>query len=163
MKKFKLKINALDVVIIILALALGLAAYKLLNADRGGGDILAAGKTVKLRYTIELTNLLEGTGGLIKPGDDVMEIVEKHSVGTGAAVEISPYVRNAVDLTQGREILSEIPGREMARLTIDVTLTDTGRELTANGLAIRAGIQLSVTGPGWGGTGYITGIERGEQ
>jgi hypothetical protein len=161
MKKFKLKINALDTVIIVLALALGFAAYRLLNADRGGG--LTAGRQVRIRYTIELTNLLEGTGALIQPGHDVIEIVEKHDVGTVLSSEVSPYVRNAVDLTRGREVLSEIPGRETARVTIEVTLTDTGRELTANGLAIRAGIQLSVTGPGWGGTGYITGIEREEQ
>ena len=161
-QKIKWKLNIFDVIIILLALAALLVGYNLLNADRGGGALLTSGREITVRYTIELANMPIGASELITPGDSVIEVVEKRAVGSVVSCESYPYRMTSPDRITGNTILAEVPGRESAAVTIELRATETEHEINANGFVLCAGTALSVTGPGWAGSGLILSIERAE-
>ncbi|MDR0838341.1 MAG: DUF4330 domain-containing protein [Oscillospiraceae bacterium] len=158
--KFKLRLNLFDIVIIILALAAGFLLLRLSNADGGGGTVLNPGKQLTARYTLELSNLPLGTAELIKPGDRLTEVVEKRFVGSVVSVEITPYLTTSKDTYTGDFILTEVPERRSAVITLDLPASDTGSEINASGFVLRGGINLSVTGPGYAGVGLVINVER---
>ena len=160
-RKIKWKFNLLDAVIIILALAAGFAGYHLINADRGGGGLLVSGSSVTVRYTLELYDLPTGTAALILPGHGVMEVVEKRNIGTVVSVSVEPYRMTSTDRYTGETRLQNVPDRERAHVVMEISVTETERELSASGFIVRGGEGLSVTGPGWAGQGFILDIERG--
>lgn len=159
-KKFKLKINVLDVIIIALVIVAGFVLLKLGNADGGGAAVLSSGTPVTVRYNLELSNLTPGTGSLIKPGDSLMEVTEKRSIGKVISVEIEPYRVTSKDMYTGNFILTEVPDRETAQVVVELAANDTGSEIDASGFVLRAGENLPVTGPGYSGAGLVTSIER---
>ncbi|MDR3209540.1 MAG: DUF4330 domain-containing protein [Oscillospiraceae bacterium] len=157
-KKVKLRLNAVDAVIIVLALALGLVGYKLLSS---GGSLLSSGKQVTLHYTVELTYLPEGVAELVHVGDEIMEIVEKHTIGKILSVTVEPYREATHDYNTGDWVMHEVPGRETAIVELALRVTDDGKELTANGFTVRIGTVLPVAGPRWAcARAIVIGIDR---
>ncbi|MDR0863208.1 MAG: DUF4330 domain-containing protein [Oscillospiraceae bacterium] len=152
------RLNPLDVVIILVALAAAFAFLQLTAPS--GGTPLSSNKSVTLRYTLELVSLPEGVAELIHVGDELVDKVEKHEIGKVTAVTVTPYGISSKNTLTGEYIITEMPGRETATLTIEARATDTGSSIEANGFAFRVGGGVSVTGPGWSGIGYIIGIER---
>lgn len=158
-KKFKLKINVFDVIIILLVIVAGFVVLRLMNAD-GGGAVLSSGTPVTVRYTLELHNMPEGLGAMIHEGDSLSESVEKRAIGTVVGVEITPTVTTSKDSYSGDFILADVPNRETATLTVEISAYDTGTSFDASGFILRSNDTLSVTGPGYACVGLVTGIER---
>ena len=158
--KFKFKINFFDVLIIVLALVAGFVVLRLSNADGGGATMLSTGTPVKVRYTVELSNLPEGIAELIKPGDSLSEAVEKRFIGNVVSVEIGPYMTTSKNSYTGDFILTSSPGRYTATVTVELDAVDTGSSIDASGFLLRANSTPSVLGPGYAGPGLITAIER---
>ncbi|MDR2615968.1 MAG: DUF4330 domain-containing protein [Oscillospiraceae bacterium] len=157
-RKWKLRFNFFDAVIIIAALGVGFLLMRLTNAD--GGTAWNPGRAVTVRYTLELSNLPVGTAELIRPGDALTEVVEKRYIGSVVSVESAPYRPTSKDSFTGDYILTDMPEREVAIITVSLDATDTGSELNASGFAPRGGLNLSVTGRGYAGAGVILDIER---
>ncbi|MDR0445988.1 MAG: DUF4330 domain-containing protein [Oscillospiraceae bacterium] len=157
-RKFKLRINLFDIVIIIAALGAGFLLLRL--TDSGDGTVLGTGKPVTLNYTLELFNLPAGTAELIAAGDRLTEVVEKRYVGTVVSVEYGPYMPTSKNSLTGDYILAEIPEREVAVIEVTLEAVDTGNEINASGFVPRAGMSLSVTGRGYAGPGVILDIKR---
>ncbi|MDR2421667.1 MAG: DUF4330 domain-containing protein [Oscillospiraceae bacterium] len=159
-RKFKLRFNFFDAVIIIAALGAGFLLLRLTGA--GGGAAPGTGRSVTVKYTLELHDLPEGTAALIQPGDSLSEVVEKRYIGTVVSVESFPYAPTSKDGFTGDYILAEMPGREIAVITVSLDAVDTGSEINAGGFTPRGGMSLSVTGRGYAGQGNITDMERQE-
>jgi hypothetical protein len=156
--KLRLRFNFFDVVIILAALGAGFLLLRL--TDAGEGTVMNPGKTVTVNYTLELSNLPEGTAPLIKPGDRLIDVVEKRNVGTVVSVEYRPYISTSKNSLTGDYILTEVPQRESAVISVTLDAVDSGSELNASGFIPRGGMGMSVTGPGYAGSGLITDIER---
>jgi hypothetical protein len=156
--KMRLRFNFFDAIIILAVLGAGFLLMRLTNA--GGGTAFNPGKTVTVNYTLELSSLPVGTSALIKPGDRLSDVVEKRYVGTVVSVEHGPYVSTSKNSLTGDYILTEVPLREMAAISVTLDAVDSGDELNASGFIPRGGAVLSITGPGYAGSGLITNMER---
>ncbi|MDR1588653.1 MAG: DUF4330 domain-containing protein [Oscillospiraceae bacterium] len=157
-KKFKLRFNVFDAIIILAALGAGFLLLRLTGA--GGGTPLNPGKPVAVIYTLELNNLPAGTAARIKPGDRLIDVVEKRDVGTVVSAEYGPYMSTSKNNVTGDYILTEVPQRETAVISVTLDAVDNGSELNASGFIPRGGLGMSVTGPGYAGSGLITDIGR---
>ncbi|MDR0906259.1 MAG: DUF4330 domain-containing protein [Oscillospiraceae bacterium] len=158
--KFKLRVNIFDVIIIVAAIAAGFLLLRLSNADGGGGTALNPGTAVTARYTLELGNLPVGMPELIKPGDKLTDVILKRAIGSVVSVTSSPYYMTSRDLYTGDMILTAVPEREAAYIIVEIAAIDSGSEVAAGGFPVRAGTQLTVSGPGYSGVGMIVDVER---
>ncbi|MDR1299978.1 MAG: DUF4330 domain-containing protein [Oscillospiraceae bacterium] len=160
-RKIKWQLNIFDVAIIVGA---AVAAYLFLQLGRSAGvEILSAGTPTTVRYTVEILGLPEGFTEQIKPGDAIMEIVEKRSVGTVVSVETEPFVMSSKNYITGEYIDAVVPERYTGNLLIESPAMETDETIVVGGgFAVRNGARMSIMGPGYAGAGYIINVERGE-
>ena len=157
--KRRWRLNVFDVIIIIVVIAAGF--FVLRAARSGGSGIASSGKTVTLHYTIELNSLGFDSASLIKPGDVLVDRVEKHTLGTVESVAVKQYQMSQKNQVTGDYVMSDVPGRETAVIEITSDALETDRDFTVGGgFAVKCGRVVSVTGPGYSGSGFITGIAR---
>ena len=157
-------INVFDIVVI--AIAVALAALLFLTRSSGTASDSGTEETAKsgtVTYTIELSGMVNGSAEKISVGDKLVDKVKKYDIGTVTAVEVTNTVRQVQDLVNGGTVEAEMSTLETATVTLEAPCTETDTDiLVAGGYDIKVGLSVSVKGPGYYGTGYIVGIERGE-
>jgi hypothetical protein len=160
-RKIKWRLNVFDIAIIIAAVA---AVYLFLRLGQSAGvEILSSGTPTTVRYTVEILGLPEGFTDQIKPGDAIMEIVEKRSVGTVVSVDTQPFVMSSKNIITGEYIDAVVPERYTGNLLIESAAMETDESIVVGGgFAVRNGARMSIMGPGYAGAGYIINVERGE-
>lgn len=160
-KKKRSIFNLFDIVVILIAAVLAVILLAPRKAPAPAGDDTAAGG--KVRYTIELSEMRNGTEQLIQPGDTLVDKIKKYDMGTVESVEIRPAIRQGEDLVDGRRVESELSSQKTAIVTVvaDCTETDTGITV-AGGFEVLVGVPVYAKGPGYYSAGYIIGIERND-
>ena len=158
--KRRWRLNVFDIVIIVVVITAG---FFLLRAMRSGGSgIVSSGRNVTLHYTVELNSMGHDAASLIKPGDVLVDRVEKHTLGTVVSVSVGPARTLSKDLTTSNFILAEIPDRETAVIEVTSDALETDTDFTVGGgFAVKCGMHVSVVGPGYSGSGFIIGVDRG--
>lgn len=148
--------NLFDVVVILIILALG--AVLVLFSGKGSK---AAASTV--RYTVEFTNMQNGTASLIQAGDSLVDRVKKFDLGKVVSVEVSDTVRQVQDFEHGgmKEVTSET--RQTATVVIEAAASETEQDiLVSGGYLLKIGTQVSAKGPGYFCSGVVLAIERSD-
>ena len=165
-KKFKLKFNLFDAVVILLALivAAGAVFYvrrKNASAAAAEGEQVSGAAQVTVRYTLEIEQAYEQAAELAKAGDELYERTKKQYLGKVDSVEILPSRVLAKDTVNGAFLFTEVPERKNIKMQVSAqgVRTEEGTTLDS-GLEIRAGDNFRVCGPGYYGTGYVTYVER---
>ena len=156
-KKPRWSLNFFDLVIIAVAAA---ACFLLIRMAGDGNVIAPSGETKTVRYTVELSTMLGETAEMIKPGDALVDKIEKRSVGTVVSAKVTPAYVSAQSGVTGDYIISEIPGHKSAVVVLEATCSVNDFEISTNGFAIRTGTKISFTGPGYSGSGFIIEIAR---
>ena len=161
-KKTKWRLNLFDVIFI--ACALVAAALILWSSNRTSGyvSVLPAGSQETISYTIELQAMPDEPALLIKPGDTIVDKVERRVLGTIASVELVPARASQKNMYTGEFVISDLPGRTDAIIQMTAQATVTDSKISVDGFAIRAGTIISVTGPVYSAGGFITYVERSE-
>ena len=161
-KKMKIKLNLFDIIILALVVLGGLAFFAITNMSRSGGVALPTSTSTRtVRYTIELASMLEETADLISVGDVIVDRIEKRTLGKVVNIEIVPAVIPVKDIFTGEQLLEAQPNRLTANLTLEATAAETASSLTVDGgFIVRAGVQVTVNGPGYAGMGYVLSVER---
>lgn len=155
--------NVFDIVVILIALVLFAVLFFARSSGGDTSDDTASVKSGTVTYTIELTGMVNGSAELVSVGDELVDKVKKYDVGTVTAVEVSNTVRQVQDLINGGTVESEMSTQQTATITVEAPCTETETDiLVAGGYVIKVGLSVSVKGPGYYGTGYIVGVERGE-
>lgn len=158
--KPRLKFNIFDVIIIAVVIV---AACALIFIWRNSGKSGSTAITKPVHYTITLDGMASGSSGKIKEGDTIMDTTKKFIMGTVVSVEIAPATSPAKNLETGDTVLSEIPGKETATIELVCNCSSTDAEITAeSGYLIRIGNEITASGPGYAGKGYVVAIERGD-
>ncbi|MCL2401860.1 MAG: DUF4330 domain-containing protein [Oscillospiraceae bacterium] len=138
-----------------------IAAVVIINlGGRSGGGIISAGGQETVRYTISLERMAEDTATLISPGDTLVDRVEQRQLGTVVSVEVLPSRGLRTNFYTGERVNSEIPGENEAIIVVEAPATVTENQINVGGFVIRAGVQVSVNGPLYHGSGWIIDIER---
>jgi hypothetical protein len=153
------RLNIFDIIIIVAAIVA--AVFLVRAADSGVSGIIAPGKSVTVRYTIELINMVEPSADLIKPGDKLLDKIEKYPLGTVISAQSAPYLASSKNSLTGAYILTIEPERQSATIVMEASATETDSAISVGGFEIRTGGAVNITGPGYGGLGYITAVERG--
>jgi hypothetical protein len=161
-RKIKWRLNLFDIIFIACALlaAVGIVVYS--NRSGGGVAILPAGTQETVTYTIELLDMFSNVAETIKPGDELVDKIEKRNMGTVVAVELEPSKRSSRNMETGERIITEYPSRTTAYLTVQATATVTDNQISVGGFIVRVGTRISVNGPLYNGNGYIIDMERGD-
>ncbi len=154
------KLNVFDVIIIAVVI---IAAGVVLYLWRFSGNSSSVAVTIPVRYTIELTGLLDGTSDKIHEGDTILDSTKKFVMGTVVSFKREPMIMSEKDLQTGNLVSAEIPGRETVLIELVSNCSTSNAQITAeSGYVIRIGTEATAAGPGYAGKGFIVAIERGD-
>ena len=158
-RKIKLRLNLFDIIFI--ACAVIAAVLIVVFSNRTSGGVLNISGTQELvEYSIDLQDMRDDTAYLIKPGDTLIDKVEKRTLGTVVSVEVRPHKEPQRNLLTGERVISETPGRLDATVVVSALATVTESQISVDGLVIRVGTWISVNGPTYHSAGFIAGMKR---
>lgn len=159
-RKFRLRLNLFDCVVILLAVAVaGVLLWMRLKPAQTAAEVPAASR---IEYTIRLQKVLEGTGALVNEGDELVDAIKNFALGKVTAVRVEPAVDSIINEEQLCYVTAEIPGYEDLYLTVESSGTVNAEQvLVGGGYAVRAGEDIYVRGPGYLGSGEVYTVERG--
>lgn len=160
-KKFRLRLNLFDGIVLLLVLAVGgFLAWQALAPKAEGGVTAPTAQT--LQYTIRLKETLEGTGQLVQSGDKLVDAVKNFELGQVVSVTTAPATRPTFDQEDQTIRDTTVPGKEDIEIVVTASATSNDAQLlVGGGFEVRTGTQIYVKGPGYMGSGYIIAIERG--
>ncbi len=153
----KLRFNIIDVLIIVLVAALGIAAVALRNrsSESGGRQI----ETYPMSFTVELQSAPEGMLEQMKPGKNIYRSTDGTYLGTIKSVSSAPHSEIKYSETSGA--FEELSYQE--NLDIRVTIENQGysglRETVIGSLAVRVGDELPVKGQGFAKAGFVVAVD----
>ena len=160
--KKKWRLNLFDVIFIVVVLVA--AGFIIRYLGSSGGSVAMSGANDTVVYTMELIDMRGDTAYLIKPGDALVDQVEKRQMGTVLSVEVMQSTRLEKNLMTGERIIVEYPERLNAIVTVEADAVITENQITVpGGFIVRTGVWVSVNGPQYYGYGYIVDIERGDE
>jgi hypothetical protein len=160
--KIKWRLNMFDIIFIACALIAAVAIVVYSNRSGGRVAIIPAGTQETITYTVELQEMLSDAAGMIKPGDELIDKIEKRPMGTVVAVTLEPSTRSSRNTITGERIITDFPGRTTAVITVQAEATVTESQISIGRFVVRIGTRVSVNGPLYYGNGYITDMERSD-
>lgn len=154
--KFKLRdlFNLFDVAVLAVAVLLGVV---LILISRGAGK-----EQTTVLYTVEFTNMQNGSASLIRPGDSLVDRVKKFDLGKVISVEVGSTIRQVQDFQQGGVLEAESSIQQTATVVLEAPATETEQDfLVSGGFLIKIGTVVAAKGPGYSAYGTVLKIERG--
>lgn len=152
--KFRLRdlFNLFDIVVLLIAVLMGVILV-LFSRGTKSADIT-------VRYTVEFTEMQNGTANLIKVGDKLVDRVKQLDLGEVISVEVEDTVHQVQDFEQGGIRETRSATRQTAIAVIEAPAAETERDfLVSGGFLIKIGIGVSAKGPGYAAYGNILAIE----
>jgi hypothetical protein len=162
-KKIKWRLNLFDIVFIVLLLVAAGFILNYLNSLDSRSSILPSGTQETVIYTIEFRAMMPEAAVLIQPGDELVDRIEKRSVGTVVSVELVPATVLQKSSITGERIITEIPNRFDAIVVIEALANVTESQISVDGFTIRYGVSIFFSGPQYGSSGFIVNIERADR
>ncbi len=159
MKTRKLRINGMDLVILlVLAAAVCLLLYVFVWSDKG--EVSQYSEKTEIEYVVELTSLEEQFADRIQAEDPVLDAVLRGSMGTVYGTpESIPMERINLDMENGRLVSSIYPGRVSIYVTIRAEADVTDAEYSIAGQPVYVGAKLSLLFPDMKCDGYCIKIK----
>ena len=159
-RRIKWRLNLFDVIFIACALVIAGAIIYMSNRASGSSGIMAAGEKETIVYTLELQGMQGDSAYLIKPGDALVDRVEKRALGTVVSVTVRPSTAFQTNRLTGDMILAEVPRKNDASVVMTATATVTDTQISIDGFVIRIGAWASIIGPLYNSSGYVAEVER---
>lgn len=161
--KKRFKINIFDIVIIAAVLVVAAILIVVMFKPDETGAIISSGDNVTVRYTIELSNMTPEAAAMVAEGDTLKDNIKKYAIGAVKSVTVGPTYYSTKNYETGEYIISESPEYKTATIVIEASAIETDTAVTVDsGYIIRIGLPISVSGPGYAGTGYIIDVERSD-
>ena len=159
-KKFQLKLNLFDTVILAVALCaamvLGYMMFKPAPQQQEEGPVA---NTVE--YVIRFNKMIEGAGSLIQPGDKLVDTIKNYNLGTVVGVEILPCQVPVIDNENKKTVQAVVEGYEDVLVTVQGTGTMSESCFVLDGgYNLRVDAMTYVRGNGYMGSGPVVFIKR---
>lgn len=154
--KFKVRdlFNLFDIVVLVVAVLL---AAILILFSRGAGT-----EQTTVIYTVEFTNMQNGSASLIQPGDSLVDRVKKFDLGKVVSVEVGPTYTEVENMTGGGSSMVASQLLQTATVVIEAPATETEQDLlVSGGFLIKIGTSVSAKGPGYSAYGTVLAIQKG--
>lgn len=159
-KKFRLRLNLFDGIVLVLALAVG--AFLLWTAMKPEiPEEVVPTSTSNVRYTIQLQRCVCGTSELIQAGDEVADNIKNYVIGRVTAVEAGPNRRRVMDREKLQMVWAETEEYEDILVTLETSCEITDSAITVDGgFQLRVGNTVHLRGVGYMGSGPVVSIEE---
>lgn len=152
--KTKARFNIIDIILIVILIAAvgaGIFLYKRMNTSEK--------ETVKIRYTVLLTNVKERFKDNITIGDQVVDSVKLMNIGEVVNITPSDSITQLEDYNAGRIVNAVVPGVKDLTVTISAYAVISGNTYLIGGnYPISVGTLVSVRVPDYTSQGYCTSI-----
>lgn len=167
-KKTVWKPNFFDILLVALVLAavIGLVAFRAWRSrpSDSTGEPTQWPRETTVRYTVELNEMPLEAAQAIQPGDEVIERSLSKFVGVVESVEVRLSRTVVRDQNTGEQYYTEIPERYTAVIVLTAEAKENESNFTTNnGLVVRVGTYVQMTGTGYYGAGYIVRVERSDE
>ncbi len=159
-KKFRLRLNLFDGIVLLTALVVGAALLWMMKGPQSvpTGDAPAAST---VRYVVRFQRWLEGTGSLIQPGDKLVDNIKNFEMGQVVSTQVVPVEHQLLDHTRHVYGLTTIDGYEDILVTVESPCIVSDDAITVGGgYAVRVGTVAFIKGEGYMASGPIISIER---
>lgn len=159
-KKFRLRLNLFDGIVLVLALAVGaLLLWNTMKPELPAAADPASASSV--RYTIRLQRCIPGTSELIRTEDQVADNIKNYVLGKVKGVETVPHRRRVLDEDKLRLVWAETDQFEDILLTLEAPcqITD-GAVVLDGGYQLRVGSMAYLRGMGYMGSGPVVAMEE---
>lgn len=159
-KKFRLRLNLFDGILLVLALAVG--AFLLWRELKPAAPVQPdAGVTTTVRYTIRFQQWAPGTSGIIQPEDRIADNVKNYEVGQVVSVQTAPALIQVADDKSRRWVWAELEGFEDVLVTVEAPCVVSDAAITVGGgYEVRTGTIGYFRGEGYMGSGPIVSVEE---
>lgn len=158
-KKFQLKLNLFDTVILAVALCAAMVlGYMMLKPapQQQEGPVVNT-----VQYVVRFNKMIEGAGSLIKPGDKLVDTVKNYNLGTVVGVEVMPCNVPVIDNENKRTVNAVVEGYEDVLVTVEGTGTMSESCFVLDGgYNLRVDAITYVRGNGYMGSGPVVSIVR---
>lgn len=161
MKKGKLRFNAIDMFIAVIA-AILITAFVSYSGTTIIQNVVYVNRGT-MRYTVSIEGFSEEFKDLIKVGDVVKNIDRDCEVGK--VVEVRPTVNNISynpNVIDGTYVAAEIPELYKCEIVIESEYTNVDNGYFIEQIEIKTGRRLSLKTPKFAFTGLILDIERSD-
>ncbi len=159
-KKFRLRLNLFDGIVLVLALIVGgVLAFHYLTPEEVTVSVV---QTKTATYTIRLRNTVPEIVDQIQPGDQLEDAVKNLDLGTVVSVSATPSPTVVLDestLTYLEQVHPYYMDVDIV-VTCPATVTEDQILLTSS-YRIRGDETIYVRGPGYLGSGIVLSIDRG--
>lgn len=159
-KKFRLRLNLFDGIVLLLALAVGaLLLWNALKPETPQKDPSEQAGTA--RFTVRLTRWPEGNVSLIRLGDQITDNLNQRPVGKVVDVEAGPCLMQATNHETHKYVMTEIEGYNDVLLTVESSckLNRYGLTVGEKDYPLRVGNAAYLRGEGYMGSGLVESIE----
>ena len=153
-----LRPNLFDAIFIICAIIV--AGLIVTLSNRSGGNIFIPGSKEIITYTIELQSMYYDTAYMIKPGDELIDKIEKRPLGNVVSVEVMQSKSTTRNFYTGERFLGDFIDRLDAVVVVSAEATVTDSKISIGGFDVRIGTWVSVNGPLYNSNGFIIDMER---
>lgn len=158
-KKFQLKLNLFDTVILAVAFCAAMVlGYMMLKPapQQQEGPVVNT-----VQYVVRFNKMIEGAGSLIKPGDKLVDTVKNYNLGTVVGVEVMPCNVPVIDNENKRTVNAVVEGYEDVLVTVEGTGTMSESCFVLDGgYNLRVDAITYVRGNGYMGSGPVVSIVR---
>ena len=159
-KRFRLKLNLFDGIVLLLAAAVAaFLLWRLIRPEVPTQSDPTVASTV--RYTVRFQRWAPGTSGIIEAGDQIMDNIKNYEVGQVVSAEAVPALSQTLDIWNYRYVWMELDGFEDVLVTIEAPCTVTDAAIiVGGGYEIRVGNMSYFRGEGYMGSGLIVAVEE---
>ena len=159
-KRFRLKLNLFDGIVILLAVAVAaFLLWRTLKPELPVQADPAAASTV--RYTVRFKRWMPGTSHVVEAGDRIIDNIKNFEVGHVVSAQVATATSQTLDVQNDRYIWMEMDGFEDLLVTIESPCVITDAAITVGGgYELRVGSTAYLKGEGYMGSGPIVAIEE---
>ena len=147
-----MKINLLDVLIVIVIIVAGIFVWRSFSGGTAGGESLG------LTYTIELNNLEKNTADAIKKDDKVVISDKEKDTATVVAVSVEPEQDITFNKQRGEFTMVQNPVKYKATVVLQAKGHQTDSDFMIGSTNVKAGIEMPVKGKGYAGKGFVMSV-----
>jgi len=151
--------NGFDVAVVLLVLGAAFVWFFVLNRAPAVEETTFDSRA---RYFIEVTDLTQDQIAAVTVGSGILEGSRHIPIGQVVEVTYSPFRLRVEDEETQSFRFEEVPGRYAMLVTVETEVVETVNAILAEGtLAIRGGMPINFTGPGFAFTdAFVLGWER---
>lgn len=157
-QKTRRKLNAFDIVIIVLLLAV--AGAVIYFGVTGGGALFQKNDTVEILYTVRVREIPNDVVLTLDKGDTVIDSVKLYEVGNIESYTTEPSPFYGQNEEEKSTVLGTYPDVKDVYVTVRAEATKSEEKYDVNGMRVAVGTAIYLRTPHFAGYGFCSSVEE---